>query len=380
MAIDFQNSTPLYVQIMEDIKKKIDAGELKVGDKLASHKKLAEQYEVSVITIKGALSSLIDEGILYSRVGKGTFVRKKSKDIENKNTIGSLNSIGLVLGDLKDPFFTLIAHHVEETCYEKKFNLLLSNTSNKAEKEEQQIQHLKELGVDGLIIATSSKKPFAPQIISKLHDQGFPYMVISYVSDQKIWHVGTDHELGAYMATKHLIKLGHKKIGYINTQKQNALGDVRLEGLKKALEDHDIPYNDSYMMRLTQPVNTKGYKPGYELGDLFYQMNDKPTAFFCYDDASAIGLISRLNELGFSVPEDVAVVGFDDIEQASYFKTPLTTIHQPLEKIGKVATEHLIERIEDKKPPIRTIFKPALVIRESCGAVLKTKTYSDSGI
>jgi len=380
MAIDFQNTTPLYVQIKEDIKKKIDAGELNVGDKLASHKKLAEQYEVSIITIKGALSSLIDEGFLYSRVGKGTFVKKETGHDEDRNTIGSVKSIGLVLGDLKDPFFTLIAHHVEETCYKKKYNLLLSNTSNKAEKEEQQIQHLKELGVDGLIIATSSKKPFAPEIISKLHHQDFPYVVISYVSDKKIWHVGTNHELGAYMATEHLIKLGHKKIGYINTQKQNALGDLRLEGFKRALREHGLSYSDSFMMRLTQPVNTKGYKPGYELGDLFYQMKDKPTAFFCYDDASAIGLISRLNELGFAVPDDVAVVGFDDIEQASYFKTPLTTIHQPLEKIGKVATERLVERIEGKKPPKRTIFKPTLVIRESCGAVLKTRKQSDSGI
>ena len=372
MAIDFQNSTPLYVQIIDDIKNKIDSGELKIGDKLASHKKLADEYDVSVITIKGALSSLIDEDILYSRVGKGTFVKHNTNNSHPQNGLGSVKSIGLVLGDLKDPFFTLIAHHVEETCYESGFNLLLSNTSNKAEKEEKQIQHLKELGVNGLIIATSSKKPFAPEIISKLHHEGFPYMVISYVSDQQIWHVGTNHELGAYMATEHLIKLGHTKIGYINTRKENALGDVRLNGLKRALKDHNLTYHKRYMLRLTQPVSTKGYQPGYELGDRFYQMNDKPSAFFCYDDASAIGLITRLNELGYSVPGDVAVVGFDDIEQASYFKTPLTTIHQPLEKIGNKATEYLIERIEGENPPIRTIFKPTLVIRNSCGAVLKT--------
>ncbi|MEX2605163.1 MAG: GntR family transcriptional regulator [Gracilimonas sp.] len=373
MAIDFQNSTPLYVQIVQDIKTKISSGEFKIGQQLKSHKELAKEYDVSLITIKSALSTLIDEGYLFSRVGKGTFVAKK----EESNNITQHDSVGLVLQDLKNPFFSLIAHMVEETAYSKNYNLLLSNSSSQIKKEEGQINHFKKMGVKGLIIATLRKEPHAPQIIRDLHSEGYPYVMVSYCADKDIWYVGTDHEGGAYMGTKHLIDLGHNHIGFISSAPDNSLGDIRQKGYQRALAEHGLIFNEAFMLRPTITDSARGYNAGYYLGDTFHQSENKPTAYLTYNDLTALGFIKRVQELGYKVPEDIAIVGFDDIEQAKYSNVPLTTIHQPVEKIGAAAIENLINRIENKPAQLRTVFEPTLVIRDSCGALISEKAGQD---
>ncbi|MEX0609509.1 MAG: GntR family transcriptional regulator [Balneolaceae bacterium] len=363
MAIDFQDSTPLYVQIVNDIKTKISRGEFKVGQQLKSHKLLAQEYDVSLITIKSALSSLIDEGFLFSRVGKGTFIAERKEAA----SISKHAAVGLVLQDLKNPFFSLIAHMVEETAYSKNYNLLLSNSSSQIKKEEGQIKHFKKIGVKGLIIATFRKEPHAPEIIRNLHSEGYPYVMVSYVADNDIWYVGTDHKGGAYIGTQHLIDLGHREIGYLNSPNNNALGDVRLEGCIQALEEHGITPNPDFQLRPAFTTSLNGYNSGYSLGDVYHKLPKKPTAFFSYNDLTALGFIKRVQELGYKVPDDIAIVGFDDIDQAKYATVPLTTIHQPVEQIGALAIDKLINRIEGIPTEHRTMLKPELVVRESCG-------------
>lgn len=363
MAIDFQDSTPLYVQIIKDIEQKISENKLVVGQQLKSHKELAQEYDVSIITIKSALSTLIDEGYLFSRVGKGTFVADK----QNFKNLSSQNSIGLVLKDLKNPFFSLITHTIEETAYSKNYNILLSSSSSQIKKEDAQIKNFKKLGAKGLILASMTKGPHAPELVRQLKKENYPSVMVSYVADNDIYYVGADHEYGAYLATKHLISLGHTEIGYINSPENNVLGDVRFKGLKKALTEADLLFNNDFLLRLGSDTYPGGFEAGYKLGDLFDQLPKKPTSFFTYNDLSALGFIRRILELGYRVPEDVAIIGFDDIEQAKYSSIPLTTVHQPIERIGAAAINKLITLIEGGNPEYRTILKPELVIRDSCG-------------
>lgn len=364
MPIDFQNSTPLYVQIIEDIKHKISSKKLKVGEQLKSHKLLAEEYGVSLITVKGALSTLIDERFLYSRVGKGTFVAPREDEHEN-----GLNSVGLVLKDVKNPFFSQIAHTVEETAYNKNYSVLLSNSANQANKEEGQIDNFKKMGVKGLIIASFVKEAHAPVTVRSLHEQNFPYVMVSFTSDEDIWYVGSDNEKGAIMGTEHLISLGHTKIGYLNSPRNNALGSVRQTGFEQALAKFQIPFNPDYVLRTVNESIRQDFGSGVILADQFHEMKDKPTAFFSYNDLSAIGFTRRVMELGYSVPEDIAIVGFDDIQQAEFAPVPLTTIKQDVEKIGQIAIDTLIARMEGNDvAPNRVLITPELVIRNSCGA------------
>ena len=202
--------------------------------------------------------------------------------------------------------------------------------------------------------------------------------MVSYVADKDIWYVGADHENGAFMGTKHLIELGYEKIGYINSPENNSLGDIRFNGYKKALIDSDISYDSNLILQLTQAESSTGYQAGYELGDTFHNMENKPESFFVYNDLAALGLIKRVQELGYKVPDDLAIVGFDDIDQAKYAKVPLTTIHQPIEKIGTAAIDKLLHIIEGTKTEVRSILQPHLIVRESCGAKLKNSNSKKS--
>ncbi len=146
MAIDIKNPTPLYQQIAEEIKAKIRSGKLKVGDAIGSHSELTAQYEVSVITVKKALSDLIKEGYLYSRVGKGTFVARKSvaMSLSRQKTIGLVLR---VLRDLTNSFFSLIAHGAEKKADALGYNLFLSSSIRRIDKEETLISRFETMGM-----------------------------------------------------------------------------------------------------------------------------------------------------------------------------------------------------------------------------------------
>lgn len=372
--IDFNDPTPLYEQIEKVIKNKITKGELKPGDQIGSHHELSKVYDVSLITVKKALSNLVKDGILYTRIGKGTYVSEQRK---TKIDLMKHKTIGLVLRDLKHPFFSMIVHSVEERAYALGYNLLLSSSSGNVEKEESQIAHFRSLGVDGLIIASLNLEYRANDYIRKLHEENFPYIMVSYMHDPDYWYVGLDQELGGYMATEHLIKLGYKSIGFVHVGKGNLLCEVRKNGYYRALMEHDIPYDSDkifYPSKNQKDIEMDRFKLGYEFGKEFTKMDNRPDALFLYSDLVALGFMQSVNENGIKVPDDVAIVGFDDIEIAKYAAVPLTTIQQPADTVGRLVVEIIQKRIDGYDIGNRTIIKPKLIVRESCGAAKRNNT------
>lgn len=186
--IDMNDPTPFYEQIENILKYEIRNGQLKEGDQIGSHNELAKKYNVSLITVKKALSNLINDGILISRIGKGTFVGGGN----NRLDISKHKTIGLVLRDLNHPFYSPIVKSVEKMVYELGYNLLLSSSSGDIEKEENQIAHFKRIGVNGLIIASMSLDYHATEYIKKLQATNFPYTMISYMHDPDYWYVGIE--------------------------------------------------------------------------------------------------------------------------------------------------------------------------------------------
>lgn len=365
MGIDFKSQKALYEQIENDIKAKISKGELNIGDQIGSQHQLSKEYNVSLITVKRALANLIGEGILFSRVGKGTYVARKGKAVD----ISKHKSIGLVLRDLKHPFFSLIVQSIEAKAYQLGYNVLLSSSSGKQEKEEGQITHFENIGVEGLIIASMNLMYRATENIINLHKRKFPYVMVSYVKDPFIYYVGTDNEKGAYIATEHLIKLNYKKIGYVNGGKGNLLGMLRRNGYKKALKDYGHKINDNFLFNLD--LNADRFKSGFELGINFKNLKNAPDALFFYTDLAALGFQQGIINSGLKIPDDIAVVGFDDIDLAKYAPSPLTTIKQNTEKIGELAVESIINRMENNDSPVRVLLEPELIIRSSCGSSQK---------
>ncbi len=365
--VDSKNSEPLYIQVANDIKSKIASGKLQVGHQLASQNELAKEYSVSQITIRKAFAELTKIGVVYSRVGKGSFVASKATHVD----FSKLKTIGFVLRDIDSPFFSRILTSVEKTISNAKYNLLLSSTSGKEEREEGMIQHFLDIGVNGLIIASMSREYVASPIIRKLHEIKFPYTVVSYMADEDISYVGTDHELGAFIATQHLAKLGYKKIGYINgvhDNKSSLLGDLRKKGYLRALKQSGIECDPMFEYKFELGGEWNDYQSGYEIGVQFIVSSSRPEAVFAFDDLSALGFQKAILEHGLRVPHDVAIVGFDNIRRGRTAPVPLTTIHQPLEEIGTLAFEIVFKKITGQPVSDRKILKPTLIVRDSCGA------------
>jgi len=367
-GVNPSNPAHLYEQIVDDLKEKIASGDLKPGDRIETQSELARKYKVSLITVKNALALLVNEGLLFARAGKGTFVLEGSS---GGTRLSGHKTIGLVLRDLNHPYFSMIVQSVEERAYEMGFNVLLSGSSGNIEKEEGQIEKFRRMGVDGLVIASLSLEYRATDYIQRLHSENFPYVMVSYIHDPDFWYVGSDQEQGGYLATEHLIRTGYRHIGYAHMGGKNLLSEVRKNGYSRALMDFDIPYDADYVFTLDPKrydFGTDRFQLGYHFARDFKGVAKKPEALFLYNDMCALGFIQGALDLGMQVPDDVGVVGFDDATVARYASVPLTTIHQPADMIGRTAVEIIQKRIEKTDTGNRTVFKPTLVVRESCGA------------
>ncbi len=378
-GVHLSNPAHLYEQVVEDIRSKIVSGELKPGERIETQAELARKYNVSLITVKNALALLVNEGLLFSRAGKGTYVLERpSKGIR----LSGHRSIGLVLRDLNHPYFSMIVRSVEEQAYEKGFSILLTGSSGDIEKEESQIERFRKMGVDGLIIASLSLEYRASEYIQRLHAEDFPYVMVSYIHDPDFWYVGSDHELGGYLATEHLIRTGYRTIGYAHVGPRHLLSEVRKNGYSRALTEFGLPYEADLVFMLDQTrenPDTDRFQLGYHFGARFRDVARKPEALFFYNDMCALGFIQGARESGIRVPDDVAVVGFDDTTVARFASVPLTTIHQPADQIGRTAVEIIQKRIERTGTGNRTIFTPTLIVRESCGARLRAALPSPAG-
>lgn len=364
MTIDLTKPTPLYLQIVGHIKSQIEDGTLRPGDSVGSHHGLAQEHKVSLITIRKALSVLVNEGILYSRVGKGTYVSGSGQKLDLKPHV----TIGLILRDLDSPFFARIVENVEKYSTQQGCNLMVSTSMNSREQEAKQINKYLESGISGLIVTSVTHDPHVSDMVRKLHAENFPYVVVAYIDDEEINYIGIDHELGAFLATEHLIRLGYKKIGYIDSEPGYPLGEIRKNGFVRAINEYGLTYYENFHFRLRQRGHWHDYESGYEIARILVDTKDKPDAVFVYNDLAALGFEKGLLDNGLGVPDDVAIVGFDNIKRGVVAPVPLTTIHQPVEEVGRLAIEMLLKCIQGQPFQNRVILKPQLVIRHSCGA------------
>lgn len=367
--IDLNNPQPLYRQVAADIRAKIISGELVAGDRIGSQQELTKTYNVSPITVKKAVAELIREGVLFSRVGKGIYVAAPQKRVDFSKT----QTIGFVLRDLNSPFFSRILMSVERAVSDNHFNLLLANSTDRPDIEDEQVRHFLNLGVSGIIIASMSHHYSATPLIRQLSYDNYPVVVVSYIEDEDICFIGTDHETGGYLATEHLINCGYRRIGYINGEAGNLVGELRYKGFKRALSDHGLNYYQGDIYHLQHCGEAYDYQSGYEIGEQYLNQASRAAALFIYNDLAALGFQRALLDAGLKVPEDVAIVGFDDIKRGVTAPVPLTTIHQPTDEIGQLAVQTLIAKINRQPVKTRQILKPWLIVRQSCGMQKQNK-------
>jgi LacI family transcriptional regulator len=198
-----------------------------------------------------------------------------------------------------------------------------------------------------------------------LRQRNFPYVLIDHQGTNEQDHaVGATNWQGAYNATEYLIKLGHQQIGFITGSMDLGCARDRLAGYQAALRAHHLPFDSKlvYEGNFAQP-------DGYAGANRLLENQVRPTAIFASNDVMAMSAMEAVREHGLRVPEDVSVLGFDDIPQADHVHPALTTVRQPLEKMGRVATQMLLDLLNDPQKDVSRVELPTeLIVRDSCDA------------
>ncbi|MCX7795495.1 MAG: LacI family transcriptional regulator [bacterium] len=276
-------------------------------------------------------------------------------------------TIGLVITDITNPFFTTLARGVEDTAMKNQFSVIFCNTDEDPEKEVLYLELLARKRVDGVILASASGKRTP---LKSILLRNIPIVLIDREVDglEDLDIVKGDSVYGAYLLTKHLVDLGHRRIGIIVGSKHISTAEDRVEGYKKALIEIGIDIDDK-LIKFARYSKEDGYIATKDLLNL----ENPPTAIFGGNNFIAVGAMMAIRDCGLRVPEDIALVSFDDIESLSQVYPFFTVVTQPAYSMGVIAAELLIRRIEDKdrvRERRKVILQPDLIIRESAGEKL----------
>lgn len=311
-------------------------------------------------------------------INKTRFVAKETEEavllaIKNLNyspsavarslKVNTTKSIGMIVTTSEAPYFAEIIHSVEEHCYRQGYSLFLCNTLNDPEKVKNHLEMLAKKRVDGLLVICSEYQQDSLDILSSF--SSIPMVVMDWGPNANT-DVIDDHSFtGGYLATKHLIDCGHREIGIISGELSKTTARTRYEGFLKAMTEANLSVNEDWVLE-------GAFEPedGYESMNKILKQDKLPTAIFCCNDVMALGAISAIAEKGLRVPDDISVIGYDDIHASRFYAPPLTTIHQSKRRLGKQAVNLLLERISNKEEKSeqqysRIDLQPELVIRKS---------------
>ncbi|WAW14326.1 LacI family DNA-binding transcriptional regulator [Peptostreptococcus equinus] len=276
--------------------------------------------------------------------------------------------IGVIVPEVTDTFSAEILNGIEEISKMYDYDILLANTYSEKEAELKNINLLRAKQVEGIVMICWD---IDQEVVNVLENSGIPAVFISKTSrDIDIYNVSTQNYPAAKEMTKYLIDKGHKKIALMLTGNENAeLADERLEGYKSALKENKIKFDSSIVKTMSGTTYEAGYASTKEL---LSESKEIPHAIFASSDEVAIGVINACFDLGYKVPEDISVAGFNDVKLAKIYRPKLTTVYQPLFDIGAVAIRMIIkmvkgEEIEDKKVtlPFKIVERESVIDRKT---------------
>jgi len=281
-----------------------------------------------------------------------------AKSLKSRKT----KAIGLMLPSITNPVFPTILKGVEDTALENGYVIVFCNSDEKIEKESLYFEIFKNRWVDGIIFSVVTGNKEEESYIRAIYEKGTPVVLIDREIDGYFANVVMiDNKKSAFDATTHLLELNHRKIGCITGPLNIKMFAKRLQGYRKALAEYGIEFNEDLVKEADLTI-----KGGSLAVKELLSQKELPTAIFACNDFMAIGAIKELQRNGLKVPNDVSVIGFDDIPLASLVTPSLTTIAQPLYEMG-VEAMNLLMRLMEKKGASRRkiLLDTQLVIRDS---------------
>lgn len=272
------------------------------------------------------------------------------------------NTIGLILPDISNGFFGELAKGAEKEADICGYHILLCNTNDNQERDVEYLHVLLERGVDGVIMVPSAGNAdeTARKCFSMMEQCQKPMVLADRIKmGGKYVGIFANHEQGGYIATKYLIENGHTRIGCITGPLGILNSRLRFLGYKKALRDSGIPFQAEYV----EEGDYHG-EDGERLAERLFE--NKVTAVFAFNDLMAYGVYRAARKCGYRIPEDISVVGFDDLLYSGIMEVPLTTIRQPAGQIGKAAVQKIAELIKEENTTKEAIiYEPELIVRNS---------------
>jgi LacI family transcriptional regulator len=278
---------------------------------------------------------------------------------------GVTHTIGIILPDSANPYFAEVVRGIEDTSFAQGYSVILCNSDNDLDKEHHYTNVLVEKQVDGIIFVAAG---LSAENILNLQARRVPLVLVDRnVPNVQVDEVLADNQNGGWLATRHLIDLNHRSIACIAGPTGVRLSSERVAGYRQALESADIVYDPKWVVE-----GDFQYQSGYAAAKKLFHSQPSPTAIFACNDLMAIGAYRFAHEKKMRVPEQLSIVGFDDVRLAAYTNPPLTTVRQSKREMGTQAAKLLLERIaqQDLKPR-QVILGTELVIRRSTAAVLQ---------
>jgi DNA-binding LacI/PurR family transcriptional regulator len=333
-------------------------------------KEVAIEAGVSIATVSRVLAGL--HGV--AEEARGRVQRAVAKHDYHPNRLarglrlGQRKVIGVIIPDLRNPFFTAVAYGVEGALSTAGYTLQLGNTDGQPEREQEQLGVLRGEGVAGLVFIAGNR-PAANY--DALRSWDIPLVAVDRSpGGLEVDLVCSDNRGGMRQAVTHLLSLGYQEVAIVTGPAGIDVAEERLGGYRDAFRSLGIPLRESFIIH-----SSFGQDGGYEAMVRLLNMSKRPRAVVLANNLMTLGALQAINERQVRIPEDLALVGFDDMPWAALLRPPLTAVAQPAEDLGKAAAQLLLERLKDPRRIVRQVVLPTrLIVRASCGATAEAQT------
>lgn len=354
---------PLYKKIEQELIEEIENQNPPPNTPFLTENDAIERFGVSRITIRQAFDLLEQRGYIYRVQGKGTFI--SIREASPTKTVAFLASCILTNG-----VESTLLRAIEEYIDGHNYNMIICNTNSEFIRTERYLKRLVQSGIDAIVyVCVISDKEYDKNLeyIDFIRNNNIPFVLVDrYIPSAKegMFIVTPDNFNAAYQMTEHLISIGHEKIGFCTGQYSSA-PEERIGGYRKCLQDYQIQFNPEYVKKVTHEDAYKTVATQYSI------MKNRPTAIFAICDDAAYELIDAFSLFNIRVPEDIAVVGFDDFAIRPDRSVNLTTMRVPLWEEGRITASIIVDLLEGREIAPSHIRVPCeLVVRDTCGIKL----------
>jgi LacI family transcriptional regulator len=331
---------------------------------------VAEKAGVSPSTVSRALSGNVgvSESTRRRIIEIAESLEYRPDELARGLARASSNIIGALILEFANSFYVPVIEAIEAVANEHDYVAVISETRRQLSIEAKLVERLRRLRLAGCVITPVMK---SLDHLLALRDEGIPVVAVGRRCPE-LDYVCADDTAGGILVGRHLLELGHRRVGYVYSgERFNEPEQARWQGFQKILQEAGVPCGESCRVQ----VGNNRVEGGLLGADRILTLSQRPSVVFAATDRLAIGLIQRFKERDVRVPDDIAVIGYDDIEMSEHLEVPLTTVSYPKYEMGRLATKMLFERIEGKgvKRIEHILLQPELIARGSCAAVSEQK-------